>query len=101
MAKKASARRRRKPHNAAVTSFDSFSDLLEIIANAPRKATMDGEEVTITRREAFLRLSVDRALHGNVRELTKVLQMMSKHPKLAAAWRGQRIIFIRGELARC
>ena len=66
-----------------------------------RKATMAGEAVTMTRREALLRLTVERALHGKTRELTRLLQLMVKDPKVAAACRGQMVVFIRGHLASC
>ncbi len=92
-------RAKRKPHNAGTLTYDSFFDLLKMVADEPRKATIAGEEVTITRTEALLRVTIDRALQGKTRELTKLLQFMAKNPGLAATSRTQLIYFVRGALA--
>ena len=94
------ARPRRKPHNVHREQYESFDELLATIADEPCQATIEGQEVTITQRERFFRVMVDRAMHGNVREITKLLHIMAKEPGLAATRRYQTILFVRGALAR-
>lgn len=90
---------RRRPHNARTAHYGSFGELLDIVANEPRKVTLAGKDVTMTRTEALLRVMVDRALQGNTREMIKLLQMMAKDPALAANSRQRVIVFINGALA--
>jgi hypothetical protein len=89
----------RKPHNAKTTDYGSFGDLLNFVADEPRKAKIDGKDVTITRVEALLRAMVDRAAVGNTRELNKLLQMMAKDPGLAAKSPIIKVIHIGAALA--
>lgn len=89
----------RKPHNAKTARYSTFSELLGIIADEPRKVTVGGSMVTMPRVEALLRLMVERAKQGKVREMKKILQMLAKDPGLAANSRSQIQIFINGNLA--
>ena len=97
--RKAGARRKRKPHNVQTEQYESFFELLVKIASEPRKATIGEEEATLTRTEGLLRLMVDRALKGEVREVTQLLQLMAKHPAMATTNRTQKIFFIGKALA--
>jgi hypothetical protein len=100
MTRKTGARSaRRKPHNAKTADYGNFEDLLALIADEPRKANIDGEDVTITRVEALLRAMVDRAASAKSRELIKLLQMMAKDPGLAAKSPTTTIIHIGAALA--
>jgi hypothetical protein len=100
MGKGTGARRApRKPHNAKTAEYATFNELLGMIADQPRKATIAGREVTMTRAEALLRVMVERAMQGKVREIKQVLQMMARDPGLAANSRLQTHIFINGSLA--
>lgn len=89
----------RRPHNARIADYYSFNELLNIVADEPRKATIAGKEVSMTRTEALLRVTVDRALQGKTRDMIKLLQMMAKDPGLAATSRTQTIYFFNGHLA--
>jgi hypothetical protein len=90
---------RRKPHNAKTADYENFGDLLNFVADEPRKAKIEGKEVTITRAEALLRAMVDRAAVGKTRDLSKLLQMMTKDPGLPAKSQTITVIHIGGALA--
>lgn len=96
---KTTAPRRRKPHNVRKEQYQSFDELLATIGYETRVATIGDQEVMMTRLEAVLRVMIDRALQGNVRELTKILRIMANDPGLAATARSQIIITVGGALA--
>lgn len=89
----------RKPHNVRREQYESFADLFARIANEPRQATIGDKQITMTRAEALLRVMVDRAINGNVREITKLLQIMANDPGLTATARPQVVMFIGHALA--
>lgn len=96
---KAKARSKRKPHNAETEEYGSFFELLTKIATEARKATIGDKEATITRVEGLLRVMVERALKGEVREVLKLLQLMEKNPAMATTNRTRTILFISKALA--
>jgi hypothetical protein len=93
---KSGARARRKPHNARSVHYASFEELLAQIAAEPRTARVGDEQVTMSRSDRLLRLLVDRALQGDVRNVTKLLQLMAKYPAIAATYREQFVVVISG-----
>jgi hypothetical protein len=100
MGKGTGARRApRKPHNAKTAEYATFNELLGMIADQPRKAKIAGQEVTMTRTEVLLRVLVERATQGKVREIKQLLQMMARDPGLAANSRTHVQIFLNGALA--
>ncbi len=50
----------------------------------------------MSRSERLLRLLVDGALKGDVRNVTKLLQLMAKYPAIAATYREQFVVVISG-----
>ena len=98
MAARAGRRRRRKPHNAKTGhEFESLGELVDKLGAEPMRVTLDGEEVEMSWAERSLRVSVDRALAGNRRELALVLELMIKNPEAVASVR--KVYFVRGALA--
>lgn len=96
---KAETRRNRKPHNARTSEYVSFNELLAQIANEPRAALIRNEQVVMSRSERLLRLMVDRALQGKVREVRMLLKLLAKSPALAATFREEIVMVISGDLA--
>ena len=100
MTKKATKPRRgRKPHNARTSEYVSFDDLLSRLASEPRTVQMGDQHVTMPRVERLMRVMVDRALQGKVRDIAKLLNMMAKNPTLTATFREQMVIRICPSLA--
>lgn len=90
------ARARRKPHNARTLEYFSFNELLAMIATERRVALVGGKQTSMCRSERLLRLMLDRALQGKVREVTKLLQLMAKNPSVAATFRDEVVIVVSG-----
>lgn len=88
----------RKPHNASSTEYGSFNELLDLVGAESRTALIDGEEVSMPRRERLLRVMVNRAHRGNVRDVIKILQLMAKYPAVAATFRDETLIVVSGAL---
>jgi hypothetical protein len=97
---KSGATGRRKPHNAQSIEYVSFKDLLAQIAGEPRTARVGDEQVTMARGDRLLRLLLDRALQGKVREVIKLLQLMAKYPNVAATFREENVIVMSGAMCR-
>ncbi len=91
-------RARRKPHNARSVHYASFEELLAQIAAEPRTARVGDEQVTMSRSDRMLRLLLDGALRGDVRNVTKLLQLMAKYPAIAATYREQLVIVMSGAI---
>ena len=96
--KKTSAGAPRKPHNARTTEYVSFNELLAMIAAERRVAVVGGRQTSMNRGERLLRLMLDRALQGKVREVIKLLQLMAKNPTVAATFRDEIVIVTSGAL---
>lgn len=95
---KGAIRRARKPHNARTFAYGSFNELLALIANERRAALVGEQQIIMSRRERLFRLLVDRALQGQVREVTLLLRLMANSPTLAASYRDQVVTIISGSL---
>lgn len=97
--KKRKSARRLRPHNVPREQYKSFDELLVKIAHEPRKAILGEQEVTMSRLEFLLRTVIDRAMAGQVREMTLILKLLADDPGLAATARSQIITSFTGALA--
>jgi hypothetical protein len=89
----------RRPHNAKTLEFDNIGDLVRKLGAEPRRVLMNGKEVEMTAAERSLRLAIDRALKGNVRDLAALLRLMIKYPNVTGPGKLRMIYFVRGALA--
>ena len=89
-----------RPHNAVTPTDHSLKDVVLRIANELHEVSINGEPRTISRAERVFRLTVERAVKGNVRDIAHLLRIIAKNPELAASERTDTIIFINGALAR-
>jgi hypothetical protein len=87
----------RKPHNATQPAdYSSLAELISKVGDEPRKVLVRGQEVNMSRSERLLRLQVDRALQGNVREVANIIRLMIKYPDIAASYREEKVVLIAG-----
>ena len=91
----------RMPHNAKVATYDDIADLVRAIGAEPKRATVRGEEVSMSWSERSLRLSIERAINGQTRDLIDLLKLMIKHPRITGPARMRQITVVRGALANC
>lgn len=91
-------RAKRKPHNARKVEYSSFNELLSSVAAEKRAARVGNDQVVMRRNERLFRLMLDRALKGNAREVTKLLQLMAKYPTVAATYRDEFVTVVSGHL---
>ncbi len=89
----------RKPHNAGTNEYVSYNELLLRLAHEPRAVQIGDQQVTMPRVERLMRVMVERALQGNVRDIAKLLQMMARNPTLAATFRMQTVIHMSPSFA--
>lgn len=94
----APSEKKRRPHNAQRIEYSSFPELLALIAAEPRTALVGDRQVKMPRSERLLRLILDRALKGEVPDVTKLLQLMAKSPGVAATFRDERVTVISGSM---
>lgn len=90
----------RRPHNAKVLEFETIADLVKCLGSERKRVALNGEEVEMTWAERSLRLTVDRALKGNRRDLAQLLRLMIKHPQISGPGRMTVVYFFRGALAK-
>jgi hypothetical protein len=64
-----------------------------------KRVTINGKEVEISWAERSLRLTIDRALAGNRRDLAQLLRLMIEHPSISGSYQERHVTFIRGPLA--
>jgi hypothetical protein len=76
-----------------------LKDLVLRIAIEPRDVVIDGAVRTMTRAERVLRLTVQRAVDGEVRALAQMMKIMKDTPDLAASVQTETVYFINGPLA--
>jgi hypothetical protein len=89
-----------RPHNAKVSKYESFEELLAAAANAPRKVKVNGRSVKMLRGEVAYRTMVDRALRGGVRELAFLIKAMAQESALAGTCRHERVLVFHGYWAK-
>jgi hypothetical protein len=89
----------RKPHNVAVPIDRSLKDIVLRVANERHAVTIDGVTRNISRMERTLRLTVDRAVKGNKKDILRLLQIVAKRPDMAASIRTDTIVFFNGAMA--
>jgi hypothetical protein len=98
MAKKGSKfEKGRRPHNALKgQEFGDVGDLIRNLAAEAKRVTIDGEEVEMSWAERSFRLTIERAIAGNRRDLAHLLRLMIKYPSIAGPGRGRTQIFLGG-----
>lgn len=89
----------RRPHNAVTPADASLKDVVLRIANELHEVTINGERRTLTRKERVFRLTVERAVNGNVRDIAHILSVVAKHPALASSFRTETVLFFNGAMA--
>jgi hypothetical protein len=87
---------KRRPHNAKLTTFESFDELLSAAATKTRRATLDGRPVKLTREEIMYRTLVNKALQGGVRELAFLIKAMSTQSDVAVTCQRERVTVFNG-----
>ncbi len=91
------ARRPRPPHNAAKPpSFRSIGELAQAIAAEPRRASIKGEEIVLSRAEGLCRLMVESALKGSISDLKLLIQLIANNDDLAGTAREQWVLLLAG-----
>ncbi len=66
---------------------------------AHARVTVDGREVEMSWAERSLRLTLERALKGNVRDIAELLRLMIKHPHVTGQGKLRITYFVRGSVA--
>ena len=95
-------RRGRKPHNAnRGLEFANVAELIATIGAEPKRLGVDGQQVEMSWAERSFRLTVDRALKGNRRDLAHLLRLMIKHPSVSVSHRERYVTYMTQTLARC
>ncbi len=90
----------RKPHNARrAADVESLDELVARVGDELRRIPSSKGAVEMTRLERTLRLQVERALEGKVRDVAHLLRLMSKYPSVAKSYREETVIIINGPLA--
>jgi hypothetical protein len=84
----------RKPHNARESDYVSFNELLGKLATELREVQVGDDLIKMPRVERLIRLTLERALKGNVRDVTKMLNLMAQNPELAATHRERTVVHI-------
>jgi hypothetical protein len=92
--------KKRRPHNAKVSNFESFEQLLAAAANAPRKVTVNGKLVKMSRKEVLYRTIVNRALDGGIREVAFIIKAMVQDSALGSTCRRERVLVFNGYWAK-
>ena len=60
-------KRGRRPHDAKTLEFENVADLVRKLGAEKKRVMRNGEEEEMTWAERSLRLTVERAVNGNVR----------------------------------
>ena len=91
---------KKRPHNAKTgIKFDNLPELILRLGAEKKLVNLNGAETEMVWAERSLRLTVERALAGNRRDLLLLLKMMSRYPETTGAGRATVQYFIRGALA--
>ncbi|MGI8705822.1 MAG: hypothetical protein ACR2JJ_08535 [Sphingomicrobium sp.] len=91
----------RRPHNARKgEEFGSIAELICRLGAEMKRVTINGKEVEMSWAERSFRLTVDRALTGNRRDLAQLLRLMIEHPSISGSYRERQVYYFRGALAR-
>ena len=95
--KRTQFKRGRKPHNARPASeYQSVEEIVKRVGSEPRRVRLRGEEVEMSRAERTMRLQVERALEGKVREVAQLVRLMVKYPQIARSYTIKKTVFISG-----
>jgi hypothetical protein len=86
----------RRPHNAKPLDFENVADLVRKLGSESKRVSLNGREVDMTWAERSLRLTIERAINGNVRDITQLLRLMIEHPNISGHGRLRCIIYLGG-----
>jgi hypothetical protein len=87
----------RRPHNASTgEQFEDVGELVCKLAAEKKRVSVNGQEVEMSWAERSLRLTVERALSGERRDLAHLLRLMIKHPSIAGPGRTRTFIYLGG-----
>lgn len=87
----------RKPHNARKSSpIRPVGELARAVGAEPRRATIRGKEVVMSLAERLARVTVESAINGSISDLKLLIQMMIKHPAIAASSRERWVLTLAG-----
>lgn len=90
----------RKPHNVPPPKqYDSLHELVKVIGSQPRTVFINGKSIEMSLAERTLRLQVNRALEGKVRDVAHILRLMMKYPNLAKSYKEKKVILMCGAFA--
>lgn len=94
-------RKGRRPHNAGKgEDFGNIAELVKRVGGETKRVTVNGQEARMSWIERSFRLTLDRALAGNRRDLALLLRLMMEHPSISGSYRERQVIFIRGKMAK-
>lgn len=92
-------RKGRRPHNARDgREFGSVAELIQSLGAEIKQVKVNGAEVEMTWAERSFRLTIERALAGNRRDLAQLLRLMIDYPQIGTSYRERAVFFIRGVL---
>ncbi len=76
----------RRPHNAGKgEEFGDIAELVKRVGAETKRVTINGQEVKMSWIERSFRLTLDRALAGNRRDLALLLRLMMEHPSISGS----------------
>ncbi len=91
----------RRPHNARRgEDHSTVAELVCRLAAEKKRVSINGKEVEMSWAERSFRLTVDRALAGNRRDLAQLLRLMIEHPSVGGSYRERTVIFMSEALAK-
>ena len=90
-------KRRGPPHNAVKPpAFRTLGELAQAIAAEPRRSSIRGQEVVLSRAESLCRLMVDSAIKGSIADLKFLIRTMANNDELAGSVREQWVLILAG-----
>lgn len=89
----------RRPHNARKEEFGDIAELVRKLGSEKKFATINGTEVEMSWAERSFRLTVDRAIAGQRRDLAALLRLMIKHKNIGGSYREHTVIYVSRALA--
>jgi hypothetical protein len=85
------------PHNAPKPiAFRTLGELAQAIMAEPRRASIKGQEVVLSRAESLCRLMVESAIKGSVSDLKFLIRIMASNDELAGAAKEQWVLLLAG-----
>ena len=93
--------KRKPPHNAKLGhDYATLAELVRQVGSDRKLVTVAGETTEMSWAERSLRLTIDRALSGKVRDLELLLKLMAKYPATTGRGRMRIEYFTRYPLSQ-